>query len=133
MTTPFECSVCLESFDGEERVPTSFICGHSICLHHTIGVNKIDNCPCCNKKQPSNVKFVPNYNLRDCALLITETKTIENIIPIIENIEVIQKAKRTGNGKIEYKNGDVYEGDWICEGDETSTSMLKHGQINEIE
>ena len=76
----------------------------SICLIHTVGKLGIKKCHKCDKMQPSEVEFILNYNLCDCALLIAKTMQTEEE----QTIDILD-----GTGHIEYFNGDVYHGNWV--------------------
>jgi hypothetical protein len=37
------CPICFEDYSLTHR-PTTFICGHSTCLNHTVGLNRLRFC-----------------------------------------------------------------------------------------
>jgi hypothetical protein len=38
-----QCLICFENYSVEHR-PTTFICGHSVCIDHVRGNNKLEEC-----------------------------------------------------------------------------------------
>ena len=42
-----ECPICLDQFDGKQRMPGTLACGHSVCVQH--GVDLANTCPLCRR------------------------------------------------------------------------------------
>lgn len=57
----------MEDFDATDHVPTTFPCGHSCCMIHTVDMLI---CFACRAKIPSNP--TPNITLRDMSIELTE-------------------------------------------------------------
>ena len=66
MSSPFECIICYEFYNKESFIPTTLSCGHNCCLQHT---KQITHCPICRTIITNNHKLVPNFDLRDGAVL----------------------------------------------------------------
>ena len=54
-----ECPVCWRSF-GAEIIPTTLICGHSMCFDCSENLRK---CPLCRRRLSSNSAKAPNHTL----------------------------------------------------------------------
>lgn len=65
----YECPICLEIYDGVDHAPTTFPCGHSCCLKHTL---EMLLCHVCRAKLPD--KLVPNITLIDMAVEFAEMR-----------------------------------------------------------
>lgn len=68
MSSPFECSICLEHYDAADNAPTSFPCGHSCCLKHTAAMT---TCHVCRRELPNELTV--SISLRDGAMEMDET------------------------------------------------------------
>ena len=86
MMSPFECPICLERYNVDLCIPTSFSCGHSCCISHT--KQNFENCPICRIQIKINFKFIPNYDLRDGAVI--HFKTLEELERLKEKINVLE-------------------------------------------
>ena len=86
--TATECSICLESFENENRTPCELPCKHifdfkSICKYFTL--SKKITCPICREK-------ITNYSIRKQNLIDEITR--------LEKSEDPAKEKKIGNLKI---------------------------------
>jgi hypothetical protein len=68
-SNPFECSVCLNLYNESENLPTTFPCGHSLCLVH---VPQLQRCPFCRAAIPPPAECHPTLALRDAAMLFAQ-------------------------------------------------------------
>lgn len=65
-----ECPVCWRSF-GPEIIPTSLVCGHSMCVDCAETLKK---CPLCRRRLSSNATRAPNYTLLSLIDRLGESK-----------------------------------------------------------
>ena len=68
-TAPFECCVCLNLYNDEFNIPTTFPCGHSVCLVH---VPELSRCPVCRASIPVAGECKPTIALRDAAVIFAK-------------------------------------------------------------
>ena len=68
-SNPFECSVCLNLYNDTENLPTTFPCGHTVCLVH---VHQLQRCPFCRAAIPPPAQCHPTLVLRDAAMLFAQ-------------------------------------------------------------
>lgn len=66
---PFECPLCLCLFDAHDNVPTTFLCGHSVCISH---VPQLRSCPFCRGRLPPIEECKPSVTLRDVSVLFAQ-------------------------------------------------------------
>eukprot|EP00906_Rhabdomonas_costata_P002698 RCo004200 len=63
---PFECCLCLSLYNSKKHRPTTFPCGHSVCLRH---VPHLSCCPFCRAEIPSSEQCLPSVALQEAANL----------------------------------------------------------------
>ena len=66
---PFECSICMNLYNDQENLPTTFLCGHSVCLVH---IHQLKRCPFCRGPIPLPQDCHPTIALRDAAMLFAQ-------------------------------------------------------------
>ncbi|CAF3723058.1 unnamed protein product [Rotaria sordida] len=69
------CPICYEDYSLIHR-PTTFICGHSTCIDHTFGHNRLRECPICRHPLNQQHEYNISYNLEEAARLYHITKNI---------------------------------------------------------
>ncbi|CAF1499430.1 unnamed protein product [Adineta ricciae] len=67
------CPICFEDYTLEHR-PTTFTCGHSTCIDHTVGTKRLRNCPICRCSLESVTEYHVSYNLEEAARLFQAIK-----------------------------------------------------------
>ncbi|UJR28573.1 hypothetical protein I4U23_009806 [Adineta vaga] len=70
------CPICFEDYSREHR-PTTFTCGHSTCIDHTIGTRRLQNCPICRQPLGYSREYHISYNLEEASRFL---QTIKNAI-----------------------------------------------------
>ncbi|CAF2516222.1 unnamed protein product [Rotaria sp. Silwood2] len=62
------CPICFEDYSLIHR-PTTFVCGHSTCIDHTIGSQCIHYCPICRHPLRKEDERHVSYNLEEASRL----------------------------------------------------------------
>ncbi|CAF0881883.1 unnamed protein product [Rotaria sp. Silwood1] len=67
------CPICYEEYSLVHR-PTTFLCGHSTCIDHTFGHNRLNECPICRYPLHQQHEYNVSYNLEEASRLYHMTK-----------------------------------------------------------
>ncbi|CAF1221539.1 unnamed protein product [Adineta steineri] len=67
------CPVCFEDYSLLHR-PTTFVCGHSTCIDHTSGLNRLRECPICRYPLNQQHEYNVSYSLEEASCLYRSIK-----------------------------------------------------------
>ncbi len=92
------CSICMEHYDVEERIPKSLDCRHSFCALCLATRLKSRNCPACEKTIPNPDNAKDDLTMIDYLekqqekrLMEKQTAMRENLQSLVQNIENCQE------------------------------------------
>jgi len=68
-----DCPICWRSY-GQELLPVTLVCGHSLCQECSTGLNK---CPLCRKRLQAGIARPTNYSLLSLLNRLNDSVRVE--------------------------------------------------------
>ncbi|CAF1160323.1 unnamed protein product [Rotaria sordida] len=100
------CPICFEDYSLIHR-PTTFVCGHSTCIDHTIGSKRLQHCPICRHPLKKEDQYHVSYNLEEASRLFQLIKnTIDWSTVKCSPVPVISHEENNASAMI--KRDEIY-------------------------